>query len=118
MHDGALLFARAARLSRGTKRRRAPSRDHTPAHAASRQRRRLYRSCTTALLAAILGFGFIAQSAGGPMCRPSLALKHVQFSEMQPPAVERRWSAVVSVDASRCAANSQGHFDIVFSRIK
>jgi hypothetical protein len=118
MHDGTLLFARAARLSRGIKSRRARSRDHRPAHASSRQSRRLSRSCTTGLLAALLGFSFVAQSAGGPMCRPSLALRDVRFSELQPPAAERRWSTVVSVDASRCAANSQGQFDVVFSRIK
>jgi hypothetical protein len=41
--------------------------------------------------------------AGQPICRPALAFKEVQFSEMQPPTLERKWSAIVSVDASRCA---------------
>ena len=37
---------------------------------------------------------------------------------MQPPTMERRWSAAVSVDASRCAKNSAGYFEILFSRLK
>ena len=36
---------------------------------------------------------------------------------MQPPTMERKWSAVLSVDASRCATRS-GRFGIVFSRQK
>ena len=36
---------------------------------------------------------------------------------MQPPTMERKWSAVLSVDASRCATTS-GRFGIVFSRQK
>ena len=37
---------------------------------------------------------------------------------MQPPTLERKWSAVVSVDASRCATNSGGAFEIGFLRLK
>ena len=37
---------------------------------------------------------------------------------MQPPTLERRWTAVVSVDASRCAVNTGGYFEIGFSRLK
>jgi len=29
-----------------------------------------------------------------------------------------KWTAVVSVDAAHCAANSTGHFEIGFSRLK
>ena len=60
----------------------------------------------------------VAQVLGQQVCKPSLAFKEVQFSEMQPPTLKRTWTAVVSVDASRCAANSRGHFEIVFSRLK
>jgi hypothetical protein len=37
---------------------------------------------------------------------------------MQPPTLERKWTAVVSIDASRCAAHSAGYFEIVFRRLK
>jgi hypothetical protein len=37
---------------------------------------------------------------------------------MQRPTLERKWSAVVLVDASRCVANAAGYFEIVFSRSK
>jgi hypothetical protein len=51
------------------------------------------------------------------LCRPALTLDDVEFSSMIPPTLERVWSAVVSVDASQCAANSKGNFDIVFTRL-
>ena len=71
-----------------------------------------------AVLAGTIGFTGAAQAAGRPLCRPALAFTDVQFSPMQPPTMERRWSATVSVDASRCAANSAGYFEILFSRLK
>jgi hypothetical protein len=37
---------------------------------------------------------------------------------MQPPTMQRKWTAKVSVDASRCAANSTGTFEIVFTRLQ
>ena len=37
---------------------------------------------------------------------------------MQPPTLERKWSATVSVDASNCVKNSAGYFEILFSRLK
>jgi hypothetical protein len=32
--------------------------------------------------------------------------------------MERKWTALVLVDASRCAANSAGYFEIVFTRLQ
>jgi hypothetical protein len=75
------------------------------------------RSCTSALLAGIIGLTVVTQAAGQPICRPALAFKEVQFSEMRPPTLERKWSAIVSVDASRCATTA-GYFEIVFRRLK
>ena len=72
----------------------------------------------SALLAVILTFTSMAQAVGGPVCRPALAIKDIHFSKMQPPTLERRWTAVVSVDASRCAVNTGGYFEIGFSRLK
>jgi hypothetical protein len=37
---------------------------------------------------------------------------------MQAPTMQRKWTAVVSVDASRCAANATGRFEIVFTRLQ
>jgi hypothetical protein len=72
-------------------------------------------------------FGFLAgiaylmsetQVLGQQVCKPSLAFKEVHFSEMQPPTLKRTWTAIVSVDTASCAADSRGHFEIVFSRLK
>jgi hypothetical protein len=70
----------------------------------------------TAVLA--IGLAGAAQAAGRPLCRPTLVFTDVQFSPVQPPTMERRWSATVSVDASRCVANSAGYFEILFARLK
>ena len=77
----------------------------------------MYRSCIFGLLAGSIGLMSAAQAAEPRTCRPGLAFKEVRFSAMQPPAMERKWGAVLSVDASRCATTS-GRFGIVFSRQK
>lgn len=74
------------------------------------------RSFTLGLMAS--GMLFVSAAQAGPdVCRPSLAVTNVQFSEMRPETMERTWTAVVSVDASRCAT-ATGHFEITFSRQK
>jgi hypothetical protein len=75
----------------------------------------MYRSCIFGLLA--VGLIGVTQAAGQQTCRPALAFKEVRFSKMQPPTMERTWTAVLSVDASRCATTS-GRFEIVFTRQK
>jgi hypothetical protein len=55
--------------------------------------------------------------AFGQACKPVLAFKQVQFSQWQPPKMERKWTALLTVDASRCATTS-GRFGILFSRQK
>jgi hypothetical protein len=76
---------------------------------------------TTRAVAAIALLGVIemigvAKAAGPRECAPILAFKDVRFSEMQPPTLERKWTAIVSVDASRCQATSSGYFKIIFTR--
>jgi hypothetical protein len=78
------------------------------------------RICTTAaaaFLAAIVGpIGFTTAVAEN-LCRPVLTLSEVQFSPIRTPKLQRSWTAVLTVDASECAVNSGGHFDIVFTRL-
>ena len=78
----------------------------------------MYRSCISGLAAGIVALIGMTQAPGQQLCRPALAIKDVQFSQMQAPTWERKWTAVVSVDASRCTMNSTGSFEIVFSRQK
>ena len=70
------------------------------------------------ILAALLGLLGVSGATGGQVCKPALAIKDVQFSAMKPPTMERKWTAMVSVDASRCAANSAGYFEIGFLLLK
>jgi len=78
----------------------------------------MYRSCIFGFLTCIVGLISVRQGAAQQECRPTLAFKEVHFSEMRPPTLERKWTAVVSVDASRCSANSKEYFEIVFTRLK
>jgi hypothetical protein len=77
----------------------------------------MYRSCLSALLAAGIGLIGVTQATGQPLCKPVLGFRDVRFSAMQPPTLERKWTAVLSVDASRCATTS-GRFGILFTRLK
>ena len=44
-------------------------------------------------------------------------MNEVQFSPINLETLARRWTAVVSVDASRCKANFRGTFEIAFMRL-
>ena len=78
----------------------------------------MYRSCISGLVAGIIGLISVTQAVGQQVCRPALAIKEVKFSEWQPPSMERKWTAIVSVDASPCAMNTGGYFEIGFLRQK
>jgi len=77
--------------------------------------RRAFRSFPASILAC--GLAFATPAAGGPACRPALTVKDAQLSPMQSPTLERRWTATVSADASRCATTA-GYFEVGFSRQK
>ncbi|MBI3514945.1 MAG: hypothetical protein HY060_12910 [Proteobacteria bacterium] len=77
----------------------------------------MVRSFVAGLLAGGISFVGAAHAASQLACWPVLEFKDVRFSEMQPPRNERKWTAVLAVDASRCATTS-GRFAIVFSRAK
>ena|ERR1043166_4970599 len=70
-----------------------------------------------ALLAGAIGLAGMAQAVAVPACKPVLAFTDVWFSSMQPPTMERTWTAALSVDASRCATMS-GRFEIMLTRQK
>jgi len=70
-----------------------------------------------ALLAGMIGLTAASQAIGGQVCKPALSITDVQFSEWQLPTLQRKWTATVAVDASRCAANTAGYFEIGFLRL-
>ena len=74
------------------------------------------RACAS-VLATIIGLIGVRQAIGANLCRPTLTLSEVQLSPIRTPKLQRSWTAVVTVDASKCAVNSGGHFDIVFTRL-
>jgi hypothetical protein len=78
----------------------------------------MYRTCIAALLAGTVALTAVTQALSRQSCRPTLSVRDAHLSEMLPPTLERKWTATVAVDASRCAANSAGYFEIVFSRLK
>jgi hypothetical protein len=68
-------------------------------------------------LAAIIGLSGLTPALAQNLCRPALTLSEVQLSPIRTPKLQRNWTAVVTVDASECATNSGGHFDIIFLRL-
>jgi len=78
----------------------------------------MFRSIIFGIVAGALGLASVTPSAGHPVCRPKLTVTDVNFSEMIPPTLERKWTATVIVDASRCAANASGYFDLGITRLK
>jgi hypothetical protein len=67
----------------------------------------MHRSCIPAFLAAAIPLISVTEAAGQQACRPTLAFAEIQFSEMQPSRLERKWTAVVSVDASAAPRTPQ-----------
>jgi hypothetical protein len=76
------------------------------------------RTLISSLVASALALGTLSEAAGNAVCRPKLAVTGVQFSKMIPPTLERKWTAIVTVDASHCAANASGYFDLGITRQK
>ena len=76
-----------------------------------------FGTCASALLVTMIGLSSSIAAAAENLCRPALTLNEVQFSPIRMPKLQRNWTAVVSVDASRCAPNSNGYFDLVLTRL-
>jgi hypothetical protein len=75
------------------------------------------RMLVSGLLASTIGLIAASQALSQQFCKPTVGFKEVRFSPVEPSTMERKWTAVMSVDASRCATTS-GRFGIVFSRLK
>jgi len=71
---------------------------------------------TPGILLAI-GLAATTPAAAGPTCKPALTFTEVRFSETQFETMQRQWTALLLVDASRCATAS-GRFAIMFTRQK
>jgi hypothetical protein len=77
----------------------------------------MYRLFIYGIAASALGVASVAPVNGNPLCHPKLTVTDVQFSEMIPPTLERKWRAIVSIDATGCQTDSSGYFDIIFTRL-
>lgn len=75
------------------------------------------RTCTAAVIAVIAGLTVVTETSAQNLCRPALTLSEVQFSTIRTPKLQRNWTAIVTANASECAVNSGGFFDVVFTRL-
>jgi hypothetical protein len=75
------------------------------------------RSAAIAFLSICFGVPSVSQAYDREECRPNLAITRANFSAMQELYLTRKWTAVVTVDAARCAVTS-GAFEIEFERLK
>jgi hypothetical protein len=78
----------------------------------------MYRSMIALVTAGALGLAALTPATGEPRCRPKLTVTDVQFTKFVLPSLERKWTATVRVDDTRCATNSSGYFDLGISRLK
>jgi hypothetical protein len=76
------------------------------------QRRPLMRSSSSGAVSAL-----VSSAIAGPVCRPVLSLARAALSEWRLPSMERRWTATVAADASKCASKT-GYFKLGFLREK
>src|SRR5262245_11756391 len=76
------------------------------------------RSWVCGFLAGVVGLIATGHALGEQTCRPTLTFKEVACSPMRPPTMQRKWTAVVAVDAARCMAHSTGSFEIVLTRLQ
>jgi len=85
----------------------------------SRATHRQYSSSTSALAsvltAALLVFVQGVQATAQPVCKPVMTVRDANFSA--PINLKRYWTAVVDVDASRCATVTGGLFALGFVRL-
>jgi len=72
---------------------------------------------TASFLAAAIAVSGTSFVAAGPVCKPKLTVKDIKFAEVQRETQERRWTAIVAADASRCATTA-GYFDLGVVRQK
>jgi hypothetical protein len=75
----------------------------------------MHRSRFSILLANVILSFSITQAVGQTLCKPTLTFKEVRFSEIR--AQQRIWTALLAVDASRCATTF-GRFNINFTGLK
>ena len=78
----------------------------------------MHKSFTSGVVVTLFALASVVPSTGRPMCRPKLTVTDIKFSAMIPPTQERKWTATVMVDASRCAANASGYFYLGITRQK
>ena len=67
------------------------------------------------LLLVVALSGGATQAAGESMCKPTLVIHDVKFSDVE--LDQHTWSARIAVDAAHCATAS-GRFNIRFVRLK
>ena len=59
----------------------------------------------------------VSPAVAAPVCKPVLSIVQTELSEVQPAKMERRWTAMISADASKCATKA-GYFEMGFLREK
>jgi hypothetical protein len=75
----------------------------------------MHRSSLSVLLVGSAFLLGVTQTSAQQLCRPTLSVAQARISDIRDQ--HRRWSAAVSVDASRCTATA-GRFEITFNRLK
>jgi hypothetical protein len=87
----------------------------------TRRAREMSRRCAAGAGWLSAGAGLLASGTGlaaEQVCRPAVTIAQAQLSEVDRSTLERRWTALLSVDASRCVPGASGSFQLALLRLK
>ena len=117
MPDVTLFSARGVESS-GAAGRLLLERERNDARDADRSWKRFTpRPCVALLLASSVVLASLTYALGNEVCKPTLIFKEAHLSEIRPMTLERRWTAIVTAEASRCVTTA-GYFEVGISRLK
>jgi hypothetical protein len=87
----------------------------------ARRAREISRRCAAVAGWLSAGAGLLASGTGlaaEQVCRPAVTIAQARLSDVDGATAARRWTALISIDSSRCAPGASGSFQLVLLRLK
>ncbi len=87
----------------------------------ARRAREISRRCAAVAGWLSAGAGLLASGTGlaaEQVCRPAVTIAQARLSDVDGATAARSWTALISIDSSRCAPGASGSFQLVLLRLK
>jgi hypothetical protein len=111
---------RGTRCARG-RRSSLPERVWSDVRREARRAREISRRCAAVAGWLSAGAGLLASGTGlaaEQVCRPAVTIAQARLSDVDSATAARSWTALISIDSSRCAPGASGSFQLVLLRLK